>query len=76
VQGSRGPVIPLLVGASSAAVDLSKHLRERGVLVQAIRPPTVPRDTARITASANLSDSDIAQALDAFASAASLSCFT
>jgi 8-amino-7-oxononanoate synthase len=69
VRGSRGPVLPLLVGASSTAVDLSKRLRARGVLVQAIRPPTVPRDTARlrITASAGLSDADVARALDAFA---------
>lgn len=78
VRGSRGPVIPLLVGSSTAAVDLSKRLRDRGVLVQAIRPPTVPRDTARlrVTASAPLSDGDIARALDAFASAAAGVCFT
>lgn len=78
VRGSRGPVIPLIVGASSTAVELSKHLRDRGVLVQPIRPPTVPRDTARlrVTASASLSDSDIAHALDAFASVAASSCFT
>jgi 8-amino-7-oxononanoate synthase len=78
VRGSRGPVIPLVVGASSTALDLSKRLRDQGVLVQAIRPPTVPRDTARlrVTASANLSDSDVAHALDAFASAAATCCFT
>jgi 8-amino-7-oxononanoate synthase len=78
VRGSRGPVIPLVVGASSTALDLSKRLRDQGVLVQAIRPPTVPRDTARlrVTASANLSDSDVAHARDAFASAAATCCFT
>ncbi len=70
VRGSRGPVVPLLVGASGAAVDLSKRLRDRGVLVQAIRPPTVPPGTARlrITASARLDERDVARALDAFAS--------
>ncbi len=65
----RGPVIPWVVGSSTAAVTLSTRLREQGVLVQAIRPPTVPADTARlrITATARLSETDIDRALHAFA---------
>ena len=65
----RGPVIPWVVGGSTAAVTLSTRLREQGVLVQAIRPPTVPPDTARlrITATARLSEADIDRALHAFA---------
>lgn len=71
VKGSRGPVIPLVVGAASTALDLSKRLRDRGVVVQAIRPPTVPRDTSRlrITASARLTEADVNRALDAFSAA-------
>jgi len=39
---------PLIVGANEAAVGLSKALWERGLWVPAIRPPTVPKGTARL----------------------------
>lgn len=39
---------PLLVGENQAALDLSDALRERGIWVAAIRPPTVPQGTARL----------------------------
>ena len=39
---------PLIVGENEATVALSKALWERGLWVPAIRPPTVPKDTARL----------------------------
>jgi 8-amino-7-oxononanoate synthase len=39
---------PLLIGDSKQALALSEGLRERGIWVAAIRPPTVPPDTARL----------------------------
>jgi 8-amino-7-oxononanoate synthase len=39
---------PLIVGANEAAVALSTALWERGLWVPAIRPPTVPKGTARL----------------------------
>jgi 8-amino-7-oxononanoate synthase len=39
---------PVVLGASRDAVALSSALAERGLLVPAIRPPTVPRGTARL----------------------------
>ena len=42
---------PLIVGANDAAVGLSEALLERGFFVPAIRPPTVPRGTARLRVS-------------------------
>lgn len=42
------PIQPLLVGANQAALDLSGGLKERGIWVPAIRPPTVPQGTARL----------------------------
>lgn len=42
------PIQPVLVGSSERAMQLSALLRERGILVTAIRPPTVPQGTARL----------------------------
>lgn len=42
------PIQPLLIGDSAEAVLLSRRLRERGILVPAIRPPTVPQGKARL----------------------------
>ena len=39
---------PLLIGGSVEALAASEKLAARGVLVPAIRPPTVPRGTARL----------------------------
>jgi 8-amino-7-oxononanoate synthase len=46
VGNSASQIIPLIVGDSAAAVELSSALRERGVFVPAIRPPTVPEGEA------------------------------
>jgi 8-amino-7-oxononanoate synthase len=39
---------PLVIGGNSDAVAVSTRLAESGLLVPAIRPPTVPRGTARL----------------------------
>lgn len=54
---------PLLVGDNQLALKLSDGLRERGIWVAAIRPPTVPQGTARlrITLSAAHSEADVDQ---------------
>jgi 8-amino-7-oxononanoate synthase len=48
---SQTPIQPLIVGESSDALELSEKLAERGLLVPAIRPPTVPNGTARLRVS-------------------------
>ena len=61
------PIQPLLIGASVDAMRISQALRERGILVPAIRPPTVPQGTARlrISLSAAHQPQDIARLIDA-----------
>ena len=39
---------PVVVGSNEAALGLSDYLLALGVLVPAIRPPTVPKNTARL----------------------------
>jgi 8-amino-7-oxononanoate synthase len=65
----RGPIIPAVIGAPDAVMQLSRSLFERGVFVQGIRPPTVPAGTSRlrITPIATHSDAQLSRALEAFA---------
>jgi len=61
------PIQPLVIGANTEAVRLSQALLDRGLLVPAIRTPTVPANTARlrITLSAAHSADDVAQLVEA-----------
>ena len=45
---SNTAIQPLVVGSNHAALALSEYLQEQGILVPAIRPPTVPVNTARL----------------------------
>ena len=45
---STTPIQPLMFGSAARAVVASKKLRESGLLVTAIRPPTVPAGSARL----------------------------
>ena len=66
---SETPIQPLVVGEPDRAVALSQALEARGVLITAIRPPTVPVGTARlrITLTAGHSEADIDRLLEALA---------
>lgn len=48
VKPSISPILPLIVGSSEEALKLSRKLYRKGVFVPAIRPPTVPKGTARL----------------------------
>jgi len=45
---SATPIQPLLIGDSKQALEISQALEQAGFLVTAIRPPTVPKGTARL----------------------------
>lgn len=64
---SRTPIQPIMVGENWVALALSKALEERGLLVTAIRPPTVPVGEARlrVTFSAAHSHEDLDFLLEA-----------
>ncbi|MCG7880061.1 MAG: 8-amino-7-oxononanoate synthase [Candidatus Thiodiazotropha taylori] len=64
---SMTPIQPILAGSSQQAVTWSRLLEKQGVLVSAIRPPTVPDGSARlrITLSANHTDRQLDRLLDA-----------
>ena len=57
---------PLVIGDNAAAVAVSDRLAERGLLVPAIRPPTVPQGSARlrISLSAVHSEADVARLVE------------
>jgi 8-amino-7-oxononanoate synthase len=63
------PIQPLLVGTAELALAWSQQLETVGILVSAIRPPTVPAGTARlrITLSAAHSETDVDRLLTALA---------
>ena len=58
---STTPIQPLIIGDNAKAVSLSQELLQKGILISAIRPPTVPENGARlrITFSALHEESDI-----------------
>lgn len=50
-DGPPTPIIPKILGANTRALDASRALEAEGLLVPAIRYPTVPRGTARLRVS-------------------------
>ncbi len=51
-MASQTPIIPIVVKDAALAVQFSRKLFDRGIFVQAIRPPTVPAGTARLRVTA------------------------
>jgi 8-amino-7-oxononanoate synthase len=64
---SSTPIQPVLLGDPQSALRLSAELEQRGMLITAIRPPTVPADTSRlrITFTAEHTLDDVKHLLDA-----------
>ena len=68
---SQTPVQPLLTGSVTAALHMAHVLREQGIFIRAIRPPSVPENCARlrITFSALHTSEHVEQLLQALAQA-------
>ncbi len=67
LMDSQTPIQPVRVGESERALAVSARLRERGFYVPAIRPPTVPRGSARLRIT--LSAAHTTEQVDALVSA-------
>ena len=65
--GEMGPIVPVVLHDAAAVLHVAERLQQRGVLVAAIRPPTVPPGTSRlrITLSCAHSEADVSHLLEA-----------
>ena len=67
LMDSQTPIQPVLINNDQRVMEINQQLRSKGFMVGAIRPPTVPAGSGRlrITLSANHSNQQIDQLLDA-----------
>ena len=67
LMASETAIQPLLIGSNEQALGVSERLLEMGILVPAIRPPTVPANTARLRISLSAAHSleDVARLTEA-----------
>ncbi|MCA9074398.1 MAG: 8-amino-7-oxononanoate synthase [Planctomycetaceae bacterium] len=63
----RTPIIPVIIGEPAQTVEIAKSLEREGLLVAAIRPPTVPVGTSRLRIS--LSATHTSKSIDQLARA-------
>lgn len=64
---AQSAIVPIIMGSSEAALAAAETLQQKGMFVVAIRPPTVPPNTARLrlTFTANHTDAEIDMLIDA-----------
>ncbi len=67
LEASQGPIVPIIVGPDAKTMEMHRMLLEKGIFLQAIRPPTVPAGTSRLrlTIVRGFSRADMDEALDA-----------
>ena len=54
IGSSVSQIVPVIIGDNQKTLALARRLRSHGILAAAIRPPTVPADTARLRLSVTL----------------------
>jgi 8-amino-7-oxononanoate synthase len=66
LSDATSPIVPVIIGEAEATLAASRMLEDEGFLVVAIRPPTVPSETARLRLSFTAAhrDDDIARLAD------------
>jgi 7-keto-8-aminopelargonate synthetase-like enzyme len=55
------PILPIILGEESLAIQAAEQLMQQGILAVAVRPPTVPRGTSRLrlTLSSDHTDEEV-----------------
>ena len=56
--GHPSPIVPVVIGDERSTLDVAAALLERGLLVPAIRPPTVPAGTSRLRVALSAAHTD------------------
>lgn len=66
IEGVLTPIIPIMIGEAALAVEMAQKLKEQGVIVSAIRPPTVMPGASRLrlTVSAAHDRADLVRAVE------------
>lgn len=67
LMDSPTPIQPILIGESDKAMAISRALEDEGIFISAIRPPTVPKGSARlrVTLSAEHTEAQLDRLLSA-----------
>jgi 8-amino-7-oxononanoate synthase len=69
VANGDAPIVPIIFGEESRALEASRQLGEARLLVPAVRPPTVPKGSSRLrmTLSCDHTDAEVQHLLDILA---------
>lgn len=57
-KNESGPIIPITLGSTDHAIECANYLNQCGWNVRAIRPPTVPENTARLRVTVKWSNTE------------------
>ena len=70
LTSTQSPILPVIIPHAQQALEFSHHLLEAGILIPAIRPPTVPKESSRlrITVTSEHTPEQIAKVLRTFKS--------
>lgn len=74
IVAGQTPIIPITIGAAKDALQLSEELKSEGLILSAIRPPTVPAGSSRLrlALSAAHDKKELGQAIEKIATAVRL----